>query len=238
MKGRGFCRGGAFNAAGGGGSSSYSANFSTVENPLSEGGIWLNGAADGTDWNNCLVPTAGRVIGAVNITTPRYADDIAMLKTSFRTFAANQWAQGTLYVASGYTGGGGSHECELYLRGAISANVARGYECSVGLAGGAPYAFIVRWEGPVGSYSTLWDPHGGVGSYDNTFATPADGDVYYAQIVGTVITLKQNGVTIGHYDTAGDGTKWSSGQPGLGFWPVDGADRTQAGWRAWSAGDL
>ena len=39
---------------------SYSSTFDHDENPISEGGAWLNGRADGIDWSDAMV-VGGRV---------------------------------------------------------------------------------------------------------------------------------------------------------------------------------
>lgn len=214
----------------------YSTAFAGgIENPLSEGGKWLNGAADGVGWNNCQV-TANGCVGSQDTLSPRYADDNAMLKTSVHTFAAHQYVKCVLYLAAGYTGGGGKHECEMYVHMNISANSITGFEISVGQNAGSVYAFITRWDGAVNSFTTLIDPGSGFGSYTNTPAALANGQVYEAEITaGGVMTLRQSGIVI---VAATDATHFTSGQPGLGFWPVDGAVKTSQGWKYFEAGDL
>lgn len=226
--------------------SGFTANFSATENPMSAGGIWVNGLTDGLDWNDCQT-VSNRCIGSQDTLDPRYADDISQLKSSAFTANRAQWALATQYVAAGYNASTviGSHECELHLLQAITASGgvgnARSYECSIGITttGNAPplgvYCFVVRWEGPVSIYTALWDPHGGIGSYVNTPTFPQNGDRWYAQITNAgVITLEQNEIVIG---TVTD-TTFTDGQPGLGFWPVDGADKTKAGWSSWACGNL
>jgi hypothetical protein len=203
---------------------SYATSFPGIENPISEGGAWVNGLAVGLDWNNPKT-TGGKAVGSVAMTGSRYADDIGHLSTSLHAFSANQWAQGTVYKASGYTGGGGSHEIELLLRFQITAHNARGYEILWGLAG---YIAIVRWNGPVGNYTPLYDP--GTGS----IAPPVDGDVLRAEMNGSTITVYKNGVRVA---SVSDST-YASGQPGIGFWPVDGATPENMGWKAFQAGNL
>ena len=70
----------------------YSTNFTLTENPISEGGKWVNGESVGFDWNNVLT-APGEAFGAHLIDGPRYADCIAHLNTSF---VADQFAQGTV----------------------------------------------------------------------------------------------------------------------------------------------
>lgn len=215
--------------------SSFSTAFPGVENPLNQGGIWQRGASEGGDWhdpyttaNGCFGPDPG---------ASRYADPIAHLKTSYRSFAANQWAEGTVYRAGGYTPpGGAKHEIELHLRWATSSGVARGYELIWGMDGtaGQAYVALVKWEGAISNYTPLYDP--GVGS----IAMPASGDVLRAEISGNLFTAKLNGSVISGlsaYDVTAAGV-WATGQPGLGFWPVDGSTPTSYGWASYRAGDL
>jgi len=69
------------------GGSTYSTSFASTENPLSEGGKWINGRAVGLDWNNAQsVP--GKAYGAAIATG--YNDDVAVLNTAF---TANQYAK-------------------------------------------------------------------------------------------------------------------------------------------------
>ncbi len=214
-------------------SNNFSTTFASVENPLSEGGIWTNGLADGTDWSNARA-TANGAVGASDTfyLTQRYADCLAHLKTTYRTFNANQFAQGTVYRAGGYTGNGGSHEIELLLHFAISSGVARGYELLWSTAG---HMALVRWNGSLGDYTALVDGITAPGQ-------AADGDVVRVEISGMVFTAYKNGSPVSGL-TAIDiaaigGTQWTTGQPGLGFWPVDGAIATSYGWKNFQAGDL
>jgi len=217
-------------------STGFSTNFPVIENPISQGGSWLNGLVDGVDWHN-MKTTANGAVGSSDTfyLTSRVADNIAHIKTSVKTFTPAQFATAVAYKLAGYTGNGGSHECELLLRFSISANVARGYECSIGQNPSGTYAFIVRWNGPIANYTTLKDPGSGIGSYVNVPTTLANGDVLYAEITaGNVITLKQNTRVL---LTVIDNT-WASGQAGMGTWPVDGAITGNQGWSSYQAGNL
>lgn len=187
------------------------------------------------------VPAVGRSVGASDTfylgggEFDRYADNLAHLSTTFRTFTPNQYAQAVVYRASGYVANGGQHEIELLLRFSISANVARGYEVLFGTRQlGNGDCAIVRWNGDLGQYDALVEVTG--------LSKPEDGDVCYAQIVGNIITAKVNGTTVASVDvSAGVGASnvWEDGQPGLGTWPVDGAIAANLGWRAnYTAGDL
>lgn len=217
--------------------SAFTSNFSTVENPLSEGGKWTNGLAVGGSWSNVRV-TANGAVGASDTfyLADRFADDIAHVNLAFRVYSDDHYAQATCYRANGYAANGGAHEIELLLRFSITSGDAHGYEVLWGTnSSGQGYYAFVRWNGPSGSYTPLVDP--GAGSID----PPADGDVAYAEIVGTTITFKVNGATIDTFDVstgAGADNVWTSGQPGIGFWPVDGAIAVNLGWKNFAADDL
>jgi len=155
----------------------------------------------------------------------RYSDDIAHIAPSRATFPPDQFAEATVYLAPGYTGNGGGHEAELLLRFDISAHNARGYEIMWGVAG---YIAIVRWNGPHGDYTVLFDS--GVGGVP----VPQNGDVLRAEMRGTQISVYRNGVLV---ITVSD-SMWLSGQPGIGFWPVDGAIPESYGWTNFFAGGL
>jgi hypothetical protein len=219
--------------SGGGGGGDFVTSFPTIEAPLSQGGIWQCGLQVGQDWTDPKVTANGCV--ATSAPTPnRYSDDIAFINPAARVYTRKQRALAVLYKAAAYTAGGGAHECELFLLGNISAHSVTGYECSMGIDTTGTYFFVVRWEGAAGTYTPLWDPHGGIGSYLNTPSALADGDTWEAKIDNSgVILLKQNGVSIG---TVTD-TTYTSGQPGLGFWPVDGATPANMGWKSYTAGD-
>jgi len=203
------------------GGSSYSTGFPQTENPISEGGMWIGGKAVGVDWNN-VQTVPGKAYASVLSGSPnRYNDSIAQLNT---TFTANQFAQGTVYRAAGYSPTGG-HEVELLLRFQITPQNARGYEVLWGHQG---YLAIVRWNGPLANYTTLYD------SGNPGIGPAVDGDVLRAEIVGSTIRVYKNGSLVA---SVSDST-WTSGQPGIGFWPVDDATIDKYGWRSYQAGSL
>jgi hypothetical protein len=193
-----------------------------------EGGRWRNGGVDGGSWND--VRTAnGRAFGTQAIhSPPPYDDSVAILSG----FAANHWCQGTLYNA----GGTGSLEAELWLRGDITNGNIRGYEVDLYVLGGAMH--LVCWHGALNDYLDLTGPSG-----ITTNVSMAHGAVWYAEMVGTVITIKCNGLTVHTYDTVGDSIKFGDGNPGMGFY-VDsvaaptGNDLSLLGWDDYAAGSL
>ena len=205
-------------------SGTYSTDFGTTENPLSEGGKWVNGKQVGVDWNNVQTTGGAAYASVVSGVLPasRYNDSVAHVSTSQLTFNANQYSQGVVTRAAGYSPSG-QHEIELLLRFQITANNARGYEVLWGHAGNLA---IVRWNGPLANYSSIF---GGT-----NIGAAVEGDTLKAQIVGSTITVYKNGVQVA---TASD-SMFATGQPGIGFWPVDSSTPTNYGWKSYEAGNL
>ncbi|MCC7405895.1 MAG: hypothetical protein IT288_15980 [Bdellovibrionales bacterium] len=195
-----------------------------VENPLSEGGRWVNGKTNGLLWND--VRTSGGMAYAADFigSTSRYNDPIAHLKTSF---LSNQYAEATAYRSPGYSNPTDKHEIELLLRFQITANNARGYEVLWAEEGGI---CIVRWNGPLGDYTQL----GGC-TPDSGANQAVDGDVLRAEIIGNVVKVYRNGSLI---LTGPPDSTYSDGQPGIGFWPTAGSKLDAYGWKNFKAGSL
>ena len=100
---------------------SYSTNFPASENPVSQGGDWVNGKTNGTAWNN--VQTLAGVAMGTQPGTGIYDDSIAALTG---TWAEAQSASVTVAVPS--TLGAQYDEVEAHIHVTISANSATGYE--------------------------------------------------------------------------------------------------------------
>lgn len=180
----------------------YSTSFPLTENPISEGGMWINGATDGLDWGN-VSTTPGQTHPHPG--TARYADATALLKG---TWGPNQTAQGTVWVGNAFN----YPEVEIRLRSTISKNVCNGYEITFSLAPNS-YLIIVRWNGPLANYTMLADLKG------SKYQAKA-GDVVKATIEGNVIKAYKNGQLMGQ---ATDST-YTSGNPGMGFNEQDNGD--------------
>lgn len=203
---------------------SYTTSFSLSENPINEGGKWVNGKAVGADWND-VKTTPGKAFASIasGLSGSRYNDSIAYLSPSFMAVTPNQYAQATVFRVAGYSAS--AHEVELLLRFKITRNNARGYEILWGATG---YLAVVRWNGPLGNYTALYD--GGLPG----IGPAVDGDVLRAEITGSVIKVYKNGSLVA---TVTDGS-WTDGQPGMGFWPVDGATPQNFGWKTYAAGNF
>jgi hypothetical protein len=173
--------------------SSYRTVFPLTENPISEGGVWVN---VGLDWT--FVQTGGGLAFGTQTGSGGFNDSYAHLTG----FPPNHTAYGIIHIGS--PTGGINHEVEILLRWHDSAHVAQGYECNIAYNG--QYTTIVRWNGPLGSFTNLAQITSGV-------PTPHTGDIFSAVIIGNKISSYLNGVLLA---TATDST-YATGNPGMGF---------------------
>jgi hypothetical protein len=193
------------------------------ENPISEGGIWLNGRKDGIDWIDIIsrngvaygevtrMGVAERRVEQGNLVSPTrgeaapigdYDDPTAILAGKWgrnqhaaaRVFSRNQTEE---YF----------QEVELRLRSTMSPHRCAGYEvfwrC---LKTEKAYAEIARWNGKVGDFTSLgklFGPHYGVKA----------GDLIEATVVGNVIKGFINGVEM----ISATDDMFTEGSPGIGF---------------------
>jgi hypothetical protein len=201
---------------------SYRTRFELTEDPISEGGLWVNGRTDGIDWAD-VVTEDGRAHGGkvrMSVAERRaeqgnldesaaeaepegdYDDPTAVLTGSW---GRNQYVRATVFSRNqteDYF-----QEVEIRLRSAIAPHSCTGYEvfwrC---LKTENAYAEIVRWNGAIGTFKSLarsQGPQFGV----------SHGDVVEATIVGNRITSSINGVGV---LSATDDT-YADGAPGIGF---------------------
>ena len=193
---------------------SYSTNFPLSENPISEGGNWINGKTTGVDWNNVITDWTkayGTMDGSVN-----YVDDTAILTGSW---GSDQTAQAIVYSA--VTSNGGWEEVELRLRSSLSAHICTGYEVLFSANPSNGYVQIVKWLGPLGSWY-LMDArsHPGVVSGDEVKATISGTNpvTITAYINGTQVLQ----VTETTADSYGGTAPYTTGSPGIGFYNYNG----------------
>lgn len=178
----------------------YTTSFSGTENPISESGNWINGAATGVDWSN-VRKTPGFAFGTQTGSGANYTDSLAVLTGSW---GPTQTVQATVHIGTAPTTG--FEEIEVLAHFSISANSAQGYElnCSVNTSA-SPYMQIVRWNGTVGDFTLL----------DAKAVGPCvEGDTIKMTISGTTITAYYNGTS---QFSVTDGT-FSGGNPGIGFY--------------------
>jgi hypothetical protein len=204
---------------------SYSTNFPATENPISEGGKWINGATTGIVWSNVRT-TAGTAYGTQSGTAAgdaNYADSTAVLSGSW---GPDQQASATVYVKNAPSSPTVFEEVELRLRTTIMANSVTGYEinCSLSTHSNNNYIQVVRWNGPLNN----WTPVSGAADHCR------DGDTIKATIKGSTISVYHNGNLV---ITASDGT-FTSGSPGMGFF-LQGTTGTNAsyGFTSFAADD-
>jgi hypothetical protein len=184
----------------------YSTNFPATENPISEGGRWINGQSVGLDWENVRT-TPGFAFGADASGDPNYDDPTALLTG---TWGPNQTVQAKVRSVN-QRSSGVTQEVELRLRSTITAHRNAGYEVLFRCTrDGSQYVQIVRWNGPLGNFTYI-DARPGPGI--------RDGDVVKATIVGSTITGYINGVQV----TQGTDGTFTSGNPGIGFYLRGGA---------------
>jgi hypothetical protein len=179
-----------------------STNFPLTENPISEGGKWITGKAFGLDWSD--VATQPGLAFGTQTGSGGYNDSLAILNGNW---SADQSGTATVHSVN-QVGGNVFEEVEILLRFAIGAHSARGYEINFrSLNSTESYTQIVRWNGPLGSF-TLLDARGG-SSYGIR-----DGDTVKATIVGNTITSYINGVA----KLSVTDSTFSTGSPGMGFY--------------------
>lgn len=199
---------------------SYRTEFDRDEAPLSEDGAWRNGKADGIDWSDVEV-TAGVAHGApsrMEVAERRAeqgnlaADDAAPVGDYDDPTAvlAGEWgpdqhAKGVVHSVNPtdeYF-----QEVQIRLRSTIDAHSCRGYEIFFRcLKSEDAYAEIVRWNGPIGDWTSLERRVG-------TEYGVAHGDLIEARVEGSLIRGFINGKEVIRVtdDTFEDGA------PGIGF---------------------
>jgi hypothetical protein len=202
---------------------SYRTRFELTEDPISEGGLWVNGRTDGIDWADVVTEDGLAHGGKVRMSVAErraeqgnledssgedaapegdYDDPTAVLTGSW---GRNQYVRATVFSRNqteDYF-----QEVEIRLRTTILPHSITGYEvfwrC---VKTENAYAEIVRWDGAIGTWKSLarsQGPQFGV----------TDGDVVEATYVGNRITSYINGVEV---LSATDET-YPDGGPGIGF---------------------
>jgi hypothetical protein len=202
---------------------SYRTQFPLDEDPIQEGGLWVNGKREGIDWCNVVtrngvaygevtrMGVAERRVEQGNLASPTpagslhegdYDDPTAVL---VGTWGRNQHARAKVFSKNQtdtYF-----QEVEIRLRSAITPHCCTGYEvfwrC---LKTEKAYAEIVRWNGKIGDFTSLKKligPQYGV----------KDGDLVEASIVGNVLKGFINGVEV----ISATDDAFTVGSPGIGF---------------------
>ena len=202
---------------------SYSTEFELDENPISEGGMWINGRKDGIDWID-VISKNGEGYGEVSrmaVAEKRieqgnldvgdggdaaplgdYDDPTAVLSGEW---GPNQHGKATVFCrnpTNKYF-----QEVEIRLRSTITPHSCTGYEVFWrALKTEEGYAEIVRWDGKIGSWASLKKL---VGAQYGV----KDGDIVEATIEGNVLKGFINGVEV----ISATDDVYATGAPGIGF---------------------
>jgi len=181
----------------------YTTNFPIAENPISQGGVWMNGKTDGVDWSDVRT-AAGLAFGTqVPPSGPPYNDSVALLKG---TWGPDQIVTATVKSVNQLSTT--FEEVELWLRGSISQHVATGYEINFRcLGGGATYVQIHYWSGPLNKYGDI---------ASTTGPGLRNGDVVSARVVGNAFTVWINGAQV--LQGSDKMNRYTKGSPGMGFY--------------------
>jgi hypothetical protein len=198
---------------------SYETYFPLTENPLSEGGIWVNGNQTGAPFGGVQVTGAspnGKAY-ADHLIGTAYTDSIAFVSPSFANFGPNHYAEIEVYCDPAYTPPS-SHEIQLHLRASDggSPNFRPLYELLI--PWNATNGQIVRQDGTLGGFTVLSATGSGWG------AAPATGDRFRAEIIGSVMNLyyKPSGGSYGASVMTVTDATIAAGQPGFGLYVVSG----------------
>jgi hypothetical protein len=198
---------------------SYSTDFELDESPISEGGMWLNGLADGIDWADVVTSNGVAYGGPTRMSVAEqraeqgnleaggevvgdYDDPTAVLAGDW---GRNQHGKGRVYSKNPTDEW--FQEVQIRLRHRMAPNWCSGYEIFFRcLKTDVGYAEIVRWNGKIGDWESLKRHQGAEYGVE-------DGDLIEATIEGNVIKGFINGVEV---ITVTDDV-WDSGAPGIGF---------------------
>jgi hypothetical protein len=181
-------------------SQTYSTKFEGTENPLSEGGKWIN---KGQDWTAIRKKDgiAHSTQSGTNTGAKKFDDSFAHLAG----FPPDQEAWGVAHITK--PNASCHQELEILLRFTSSPHSTTGYECLARcLSDKSSYLEIVRWDGPLGKFTYLARMRGPDYGLKH-------GDTLKASIVGNVITVSINGVKKAQVT---DDT-FKTGNPGIGM---------------------
>ena len=188
----------------------YTTSFASPpapENPISEGGNWINGGATGIDWGN-VQTTAGLAFGTVVSPGPPYNDSTAVLSG---TWGSDQAVSATVQTVN--QNSSIFEEVELRLRTTITADSITGYEINFrATSDGTQYCQLIRWNGALDDFTGL------TGQVSPGCPGLHNGDVVSATVIGSSICSYVNGVQIFCWTD----TTFANGSPGMGFYMQGG----------------
>jgi hypothetical protein len=207
---------------------SYSTTFPATENPLSEGGRWINGQSVGIDWKNCR-STPGLAFGTQSGAQPPPYDDSTCVLSG--NWGRVQTVDATVVVPANPID---SQEVEIRLLTTITPHRHTGYEILFSVTSNT-YIDIVRWD-------TLQGP-----STLDEFHYVVQGVRGPQLRTGNRIraTVDANGVIRAYLDTGsgyqlmaqGTDTTYTTGSPGMGFYMRGSGNNATFGFSSFSAFD-
>jgi len=193
---------------------SYATSFPLTENPISEGGRWLNGGTNGIDWRD-VQTTPGYAYGTGPSASPPYDDPTAVLTG---TWGPIQTVECTVRVDA--IEGGANQEVEARLLTTITPNRIVGYEVMWSITTNT-YIDIRRWDGTtdLSSYVQI----GFLGS--GTSPQLQTGYRLKATInaAGVIKAYTDSGAGYVLMLTSSADLTYRSGAPGIGFFKHAGA---------------
>lgn len=188
---------------------SYTTSFPLDEDPMSEGGRWVQGGTVGLLWSD--IRTSGGRAYNKQSGGNGFDDGTAILTGEW---GADQDA--TIVAYWGARVSGMNQEVEIRLRSNVAANSNTGYEILWGHGYDYDYHQIWRWDGGYNQFTSF---------YQEQHSTN-NGDVLRATITGTnpvVITTYINGVQAAQISDSSAG-RFTTGNPGIGMYQLNGYD--------------
>lgn len=197
----------------------YTTFFPLTENPISEGGNWVNGLAQGLHWGN-MQTFAGGHVGATNtspgcdLAHPNNCNDSVAALTG--TWTVNQAACGVVFIDPTLNVNTTIDEVEIHLHRTIISGNSTGYEFDYSLHNnGTQYAAIVRWDGYTGGNNSFTF----LSQFPGTPVALQNADLFCASAIGGNLKywIERAGVVIQTAPaTPVTDTTYTAGAPGLG----------------------
>lgn len=199
---------------------SYSSDFPAEEQPISEGGMWLNGKKDGVDWADVYTRPGLVYGGPTRMENAEFRAEQGNAEET-GTAAAGDYDDPTAVLSGEWGpdqhGRGVVHsvnptdewfqEVQIRLRSSIEPHSCSGYEVFFrALKSDAAYAEIVRWNGAIGDWTSLERHEGSEYGVEH-------GDVIEATIEGALIRGFINGKEV----ISVEDDRIADGAPGVGF---------------------
>jgi hypothetical protein len=197
----------------------YTTDFPLSENPLSEGGNWINGKATGILWSNCAVTNAGSLHYAYGLQsgTNGYDDSLACLTG---TWGPTQSLDITLYCTNKQTASPDYEEIEYGLCCTISNRSFTGYLMDVCLGSDTGY-IEVGMAHNAQLYPTGWTSWTGNNVYGSQYVV-TNGSTIHAAITNNVISIYLNGRLVSKSTNNSGYYPPSNGAPLIGFFHQSG----------------